>query len=78
MENMSREVDRLIDRSLGLARELCEVSDRGQAVSEDRGCSVLFGIIRDCAYSIMMRAEREKEKHGAGKLRKVLQEEEQR
>ncbi len=61
---MSREVDNLIEKSVGLAIELCDVAEQGQAVSDERGCSVFFGVVRDCAYAIMLRAEREKKIRG--------------
>ena len=60
---MSVSTNGCIVRSLELARELREVSEEGQCVCDDDGCSVLFGIVRDCAYTIMKAAQREREAH---------------
>jgi hypothetical protein len=68
-QGMEKETDIYIDESMKLAEKLEEVSEKGQAASSDRGCEVLFGIVRDCAYSILKRAELEREVHmntGAG------------
>ncbi len=66
---MRAESENLIERSVELAVELCDVSEKGQAVSEDSGCSVFFGIVRDCAYAIMLRAETEKKRKVNGCLK---------
>jgi hypothetical protein len=53
-----------IRTALDLARKLIILADEGDAVSSgDDGCSVLYGVIRDCAYKIRAQAEREKEAH---------------
>jgi hypothetical protein len=46
-----------------MARRLMLLADRGEAASEDDGCAILFGMVRDCAYTIRGRAEREKARH---------------
>ena len=60
---MSVKCNENIREALRLARELTILADSGEADSKDDGCSVLYGIIRDCAYKIRGRAEREKEVH---------------
>ena len=39
------------------------LADDGDMDSEDDGCRVLYGVIRDCAYKIRAQAEREREEH---------------
>jgi len=46
-----------------MSRRLTILADEGEASSRDDGCAVLYGVIRDCAYKIKGRAEREKEVH---------------
>jgi len=48
---------------LNMARQLLILSDMGDLDSEDDGCRVLYGIVRDCAYKIRAQAEREREAH---------------
>jgi hypothetical protein len=52
-----------IIKSLDLAKEMLLLSDEGDALREDSGCGVLYGIIRDSAYKIKKMAEEEREAH---------------
>ncbi len=54
-----------IRKALDYSRELIILADEGEASSEDDGCVLLFGVIRDCAYKIRASAEREKQTHAA-------------
>ncbi|HNY26896.1 MAG TPA: hypothetical protein PLA90_10450 [Candidatus Sumerlaeota bacterium] len=54
-----------IRKALDFSRELIILADEGEASSEDDGCVLLFGVIRDCAYQIRASAEREKQTHAA-------------
>ena len=45
-----------------MARKLTLLADRGEGQCEDDGCIVLFGVVRDCAYSIRKAVERERER----------------
>ncbi|UCD84797.1 MAG: hypothetical protein JSU92_01015 [Deltaproteobacteria bacterium] len=54
-----------ISKVLEMARKLIILADQGDLDSEDDGCRVLYGIIRDCAYKIRIQAEREREIHKA-------------
>lgn len=58
-----------IFKTLRAADELCSLADEGEAHSEDDGCCVLYGIVRDCAYKIRGRAQQEREKHARAKSR---------
>jgi hypothetical protein len=52
-----------IIKSLDLAREMLLLSDEGDAIREDSGCGILYGVIRDSAYKILRLAEAEREAH---------------
>ena len=52
-----------ISRALSLADELMSLADTGEAQSEDDGCAVLYGVIRDCGYAIREQARRERQLH---------------
>lgn len=52
-----------IKEALEISRKLTILADEGEASSRDDGCSVLYGVIRDCAYKIRGRAERERDVH---------------
>ena len=60
---MSRENEDLVKRSLEMAQRMAVLADEGEVDCEDDGCAVLCGVIRDCAYKIRGRAERELEVH---------------
>lgn len=55
--------DEFIQRTLNLADQMKLLADEGQEKSDDYGCAMLFGIVRDCAYQITQRAETEREMH---------------
>lgn len=52
-----------LNRVLKMTRDMSALADVGEAESEDAGCAVLFGIVRDCAYRIRGRAEQERDAH---------------
>jgi len=43
--------------------EMLDLADKGDAVREDAGCGVLYGVLRDSGYKIRKLAETEKEAH---------------
>ncbi len=55
--------DKNIKKTLKLAEEMLDLADNGDAVREDAGCGVLYGVLRDSAYKIRKLAETEKEAH---------------
>jgi len=55
--------DENIKKTLKLAEEMLDLADKGDAVREDAGCGVLYGVLRDSAYKIRKLAETEKEAH---------------
>jgi hypothetical protein len=52
-----------IKDALTVSRDLIILADDGERDSQDDGCVLLFGIIRDCAYKIKKEAEQERERH---------------
>lgn len=52
-----------IRKALGISAQLNLLADQAEMESEDDGCRVLYGVIRDCAYKIRQRAEYEREMH---------------
>ena len=55
--------DEAIRRTLELVKDMLELADEGDAVREDTGCGVLYGVVRDSAFKIKKLAEAEKEAH---------------
>ncbi|PXF55025.1 MAG: hypothetical protein C4B58_15420 [Deltaproteobacteria bacterium] len=55
--------DENIKKTLKLAEEMLGLADKGDAVREDAGCGVLYGVLRDSGYKIRKLAETEKEAH---------------
>ncbi|MEA1991865.1 MAG: hypothetical protein U9N58_06685 [Thermodesulfobacteriota bacterium] len=55
--------DENIKKTLKLAEEMLDLADKGDAVREDTGCGVLYGVLRDSGYKIRKLAEVEKEAH---------------
>jgi hypothetical protein len=55
--------DKSIQKTLEMVKTMLEVADRGDAVREDTGCGILYGVVRDSAYRIKKMAELEKAAH---------------
>ena len=55
--------DKSIQKTLEMVKTMLEVADRGDAVREDTGCGILYGVVRDSAYRIKKLAELEKDAH---------------
>lgn len=55
--------DESIKETLDLVDNMLDLADRGDAVREDNGCGVLYGVLRDSAFKIKQLAENEKEAH---------------
>ena len=52
-----------IKKTIELAKIMLKIADDGDAMREDTGCGVLYGVLRDSAYKIKKLAETEKEAH---------------
>ena len=57
--------DRYLREALFLAQELITLADEGEASSEDDGCRILYGVMRDCGYQLRRETEREQTAHAA-------------
>ena len=49
---MGCDVGDYVDRAAELSDALRCLADEGEANTNDTGCCILFGILRDCAYQI--------------------------
>jgi len=58
-----RACDRSIKKTLLLAEEMLKVADEGDAVREDAGCGILYGVLRDSAFKVRQLAQSEKKAH---------------
>ncbi len=60
---MKRRCNQHIRKTMEMVKQLTILADEGDLDSEDDGCHVLYGVVRDCAYKIRAQAEREREVH---------------
>ena len=58
-----RQCDIYIKETIELAKAMLVQADRGDAVREDTGCGILYGVLRDSALKIRQLAEAEKKIH---------------
>ena len=58
-----RPCDRSVKKTFELVENMLELADQGDAVREDTGCGVLFGVVKDSAFKIKKLAEAEKQAH---------------
>ena len=58
-----RPCNQSIKKTLRLVEDMLNLADEGDAVREDTGCGVLYGVVRDSAFKIRKLAETEKEAH---------------
>ncbi len=52
-----------IKKTFKLVEDMLGLADAGDAVREDTGCGVLYGVVRDSAYKIKKLAEAERDVH---------------
>jgi hypothetical protein len=55
--------DENIQHTIKLTRQLIHCADIGDLERQDDTCGVLYGIVRDGAYRILVEAERERVRH---------------
>ncbi len=60
---MNRPADRCLELTLDLVERMLRLADEGDAVREDPGCGVLYGMLRDSAYKLKHLAETERQAH---------------
>ncbi len=68
---MGHPSDKCLKKTLEMAAHMLELADAGDAVREDVGCGVLYGVLRDAAYRIKKLAEAERQAHLKKMRRKV-------
>lgn len=60
---MGKPANECLKKTLDMAAAMLELADAGDAVREDVGCGVLYGVLRDSAYKLQRLAEAEREAH---------------
>jgi hypothetical protein len=55
--------DESVKKTIELTKRMLELADEGDALREDTGCGVLYGVLRDSAYRVRRLAEAEREAH---------------
>ena len=68
---MPSPADQCLKRTLQLAERMLRLADSGDAVRDDPGCGVVYGVLRDSAYKLKQLAEAEQQAHllkGLGQL----------
>ena len=63
IRQLMKACDESLNKTLELTRTMLILADEGDAVREDAGCGVLYGVLRDAAYKIKQLAENEREAH---------------
>jgi hypothetical protein len=58
-----RPCDESLARTLEMTASMLSLADEGDRGREDRGCGILYGVLRDSAYKIRRLAEQEREAH---------------
>ena len=60
---MANAADACLEKILEMAEGMLALADAGDAVREDVGCGVLYGVLRDSAYKLQRLAAAEQEAH---------------
>lgn len=60
---MPSPADHCLARTLQLAERMLQLADSGDAVRDDPGCGVVYGVLRDSAYKLKQLAEAEQQAH---------------
>lgn len=60
---MGHPANECLKKTLEMVAAMLELADAGDAVREDVGCGVIYGVLRDSAYKLKRLAEGEREKH---------------
>jgi hypothetical protein len=58
-----RRCDKSIKKTFELVEKMLGLADEGDAVREDSGCGVLYGVLRDSAFKIKRLAKAERDAH---------------
>ncbi len=60
---MENPADECLRKTLQLADRMLRLANNGDAVRNDSGCGVVYGVLRDSAYKIKQLAEAERQAH---------------
>ncbi|MCX5893036.1 MAG: hypothetical protein NTW80_08720 [Deltaproteobacteria bacterium] len=60
---MQTSADQCLKKTLQLADRMLRLAENGDAVRDDPGCGVVYGMLRDSAYKIKQLAEAERQAH---------------
>ena len=60
---MSKTADQCLKKTMQLAERMLRLADHGDAVRNDPGCGVVYGMLRDSAYKLKQLAEAEQAAH---------------
>lgn len=60
---MQKSADQCLKKTLQLADRMLRLADNGDAVRNDQGCGVVYGVLRDSAYKLKQLAEAERQAH---------------
>ncbi len=60
---MPNSPDQCLEKTLQLAERMLRLADNGDAVRDDSGCGVVYGVLRDAAYKLKKLAEAEQQAH---------------
>jgi hypothetical protein len=60
---MQNPADQCLKKTLQLAERMLRLADNGDAVRDDSGCGVVYGVLRDSAYKLKQLAEAERQAH---------------
>ena len=62
-DQMMKQCDESIKKTLKLTDKMIDLADEGDAMREDSGCGILYGVLRDSAFKIRQLAESERDAH---------------
>jgi len=60
---LSKTADQCLKKTMQLAERMLRLADHGDAVRNDPGCGVVYGMLRDSAYKLKQLAEAEQAAH---------------
>jgi hypothetical protein len=70
--DLGRPSDQCLERTLEMAERMLRLADQGDAVRDDPGCGVLYGVLRDSAYKLKQMAEAERQTHLKQSLERLI------
>jgi hypothetical protein len=63
IKQMPSPADRCLKKTLQLAERMLRLANNGDAVRDDPGCGVVYGVLRDSAYKLKQLVEAEQQAH---------------